>query len=350
METKQKNNRKLLLVLPFLVLPFLALGFYALGGGRNSTSAEQQNAKRGINIQLPDAKFTADDPLDKLSLYEVTKRDSTAIRNQFGDFVSDSVTIQNNSVLGTNADPNEQRINERLAQISREINPSQSYSPTTSVSRQPSVASGDVDRLEKLMLMMQDGKTEDPEMQQLSGMLDKIIAIQNPSLVQANNFNPVIDSVFKAIPAQIVNNQKAVEGASIKLKLLDTVILAGHIIPKNHELFGTCRITNQRLLIDITNIRLGTSIIPVALSVYSLDGMPGINAPEAELADAAGSGATDAMRSLGIYGIDQSITTQVAGAGIDAAKSLLSKKLRRVKVKLDAGRPVLIRNNKPDKH
>lgn len=351
METKQKNNRKLLLVLPFLVLPFLALGFYALGGGRDNTSAEQQNVKRGINIQLPDAKFTTADPLDKLSLYEVTKRDSTAIRNQFGDFVSDSATIQKNSVLGTNADPNEQRINERLAQISREIErPSQPYSPTSSVIRQPSVASGDVDRLEKLMLMMQEGKTEDPEMQQLSGMLDKIIAIQNPSLVQANNFNPVIDSVFKAIPAQIVNNQKAVERASIKLKLLDTVILAGHIIPKNHELFGTCRITNQRLLIDITNIRLGTSIIPVDLSVYSLDGMPGINAPEAELADAAGSGATDAMRSLGIYGIDQSITTQVAGAGIDAAKSLLSKKLRRVKVKLDAGRPVLIRNNKPDKH
>ncbi len=349
METKEKNYRKLLLVLPLLVLPFLALGFYALGGGRNS--AEQQNVKQGINTQLPDAKFTADDPQDKLSLYELIKKDSSAIRNQFGEFAPDTTVTQRFPTSGSSPDPNEQRINERLAQINREINrPAQNNPSTASLSRSSAVMSGDVDRLEKLMLMMQEGKAEDPEMQQLSGMLDKIIAIQNPALITEKNAKPLADSLFRAIPAQIANNQKAVQGASIKLRLLDTIILAGHMIPKGHELFGMCRITNQRLLMDITNIRLGTSIIPVDLSVYSLDGMQGINAPEAELADAAGSGATDAIRSIGMYGTDQSIATQVAGAGIDAAKSLLNQKIKRVKVKLEAGIPVLLRNNKPDKH
>ena len=353
METKEKNNRKLLLVLPMLVLPFLALGFYALGGGRDSASLQQQNVKQGINTELPDAKFTSDDPQDKLSLYELIKKDSAAIRNQFGEFASDTAITQRLPASGPNPDPNEERINERLAQINQEINrPAQSYPVPASSNRSASsaVVSGDVERLEKLMNMMQEGKSEDPEMQQLSGMLDKIIAIQNPALMQGKITNRPGDSLFRAIPAQIVNNQKAVQGASIKLRLLDTIILAGHMIPKGHELFGTCRITNQRLLVDITNIRLGTSIIPVDLSVYSLDGMPGINAPEAELAEAAGSGATDAIRSIGMYGIDQSIATQIAGAGIDAAKSLLSKKIKRVKVKLEAGRPVLLRNNKSDKH
>ncbi len=135
------------------------------------------------------------------------------------------------------------------------------------------------------------------------------------------------------------------QGASIKLRLQDTITLSGQLIPKGHEITGTCRITNQRLLLDIKNIRLGTSIIPVDLSVYSLDGMAGINAPEAELADAAGMGADDAVRSIGMYGVDQGIATQVAGAGIDAAKSLFSKKIRKIKVKLEAGTAVLLRNN-----
>lgn len=144
-----------------------------------------------------------------------------------------------------------------------------------------------------------------------------------------------------------MDNQKAIQGATIKLRLQDSLVINGQVIPKGHDIFGICRITNQRLLLDIKNIRLGTSIIPVDLSIYSLDGMPGVYAPEAELADAAGSGADDAVRSIGMSGMDQTIATQVAGAGIDAAKSLFSKKIKRIKVKLEAGHPVLLRNNKP---
>jgi Conjugative transposon, TraM len=47
-----------------------------------------------------------------------------------------------------------------------------------------------------------------------------------------------------------------------------------------------------------------------------------------------------------MIGFDQSLATQVAGAGLDAAKSLLNKKVRRIKVKLKAGYPILLRDNK----
>lgn len=338
----------MLLVLPLLVLPFLSLGFYALGGGKGSSSADQLTTKPGINTSLPDAAFKKEDPQSKLSLYELAGREQSGKP----DSLPASVTAQGFG-LASVPDLGEQRINEKLAQIGTEINrpvPVTSYTPQTSIPAKQTGMGNDVDRLEKLMRTMQEDKTEDPEMKQLSEMMDKIIAIQNPESVAVKTVKPAsanADSKFKAIPAQIVDKQRAVQGATIKLRLQDTVTLYGYLIPKGHEIFGTCRITNQRLLLDIKNIRLGTSIIPVDLSVYSLDGMPGLYAPEAELADAAGSGADDALRSIGMYGVDNSIATQVAGAGIDAAKSLFSKKIKKIKVKLESGQPVLLRNNKP---
>lgn len=348
MKTQEERTRKMLLVLPLLVLPFLSLGFYALGGGKGSTSADQLSAKPGINTSLPDAAFKKEDPQSKLSLYEMAGREQSGKT----DSLPASITAQDFGIISAQ-NPNEQRINEKLAQINSEINrpvPAADYGRYAQPANTGNLAGmgNDVDRLEKLMRTMQQDRTEDPEMKQLSEMMDKIIAIQNPESVAVKTIKPAgadADSKFRAIPAQIVDKQRAVQGATIRLRLQDTVTLYGYLIPKGHEIFGTCRITNQRLLLDIKNIRLGTSIIPVDLSVYSLDGMPGLYAPEAELADAAGMGADDAVRSIGMYGMDNSIATQVAGAGIDAAKSLFSRKIKKIKVKLESGQPVLLRNN-----
>jgi len=126
---------------------------------------------------------------------------------------------------------------------------------------------------------------------------------------------------------------------------LDTLRLKGQIIPKGQLIFGTAVISNQRILLDIRNIRLETSIVPVNLTVYSFDGMKGINAPSAILKETAAGGTDDLVRSIQLATMDQSIATQVASAGIDAAKSLVSKKTKQIKVKLKAGQQVLLRNN-----
>lgn len=61
--------------------------------------------------------------------------------------------------------------------------------------------------------------------------------------------------------------------------------------------------------------------------------------------NAISGGADDAVRSLQLLTMDQSIGMQAAGAGIDAAKGLFSKKVKRVKMKVKAGFPVLLRDN-----
>lgn len=348
METKRKNKRKVLLFLPILVLPFLALAFYTMGGGMGNTGTGPQAVQKGINTDLPDATFKKEEPLDKMGFYQQTDRDSANKDENGIKNVADRLGFN-----GQEVDPQTQQINQKLEALNREINrPAETanYRSTASAARpQPSTMKSDVDRLEALMKNMQEGKTEDPEMEQLTGMLDKIMAIQNPGLMQEKlkQQQPASsDSLFRAIPAALMDNQKAVQGAIIKLRLQDSIRLNGQFIPKGHILFGTCRITNQRLLLDIKNIRLGTSIIPVDLSVYSLDGMPGIDAPEAQLTDALNGGADDAIRNVQFMGLDQSIGAQVAGAGIEAAKGLFSKKINSIKVKLKAGQSILLRNNK----
>ena len=89
--------------------------------------------------------------------------------------------------------------------------------------------------------------------------------------------------------------------------------------------------------------------MPVDLSVYDMDAMAGIRAPDAITEDAMRSGTDNAIQSMQLMSMDQSLATQAAGAGVEAAKTLFGKKVKHIKVTLKDGYPVLLRNNQPDK-
>lgn len=348
METRFKDKRRVLLVLPLLILPFLALAFYAMGGGRSDPSTMQGQIQKGINTNLPDAAFTAAKPQDKLAYYQQADRDSANHDGNEIKTVADRLGFSS-----PEQDPQTELIGQRLEALNREINRPeeaevQGQSSLNRKSGQTTKIKDDVDRLEALMRNMQQSPAEDPEITQLNGMLEKILDIQHPQRLK-EQYNKGIpesnDNLFKAIPAIIEENQKVTQGSVIKLRLLDSVILNGEIIPKGHLIYGSCDITNQRLILDIKNIRIGHSIVPVDLSVFDMDGMKGINVPEAYMKNAVNKGADDILRSIQLPGFDPSVAGQVAGAGIDAAKGLFSKKTKRVKARLKAGKPVLLRNN-----
>lgn len=338
METKRsKDKRRLLLLIPVLVIPFLILGFYKLDGGK-AADTPAYGAGGGINTSLPDASFKAGEPLSKIGYYALADQDS--VSNGAGPF---------EQVKRGQEQAQTQAIQDRLAELDKEISrPAEPVSAVKGNKAAPAASmKGEVDRLEVLMQTMQQNKSEDPEMSQLNSLMQNILDIQHPERVASRIAKQplLVDSQFRATPAVIAEGGRVVQGATVKLILQDSMRISGVLIPKGHSVFGACRIINQRLLLDIRQLRLGTSIIPVDLSVYSLDGMAGIAAPEAVLAEAVSSGADNAVRDIGMLGIDQSIGVQVAGAGIDAAKNLLSKRLRRIKVKLQAGSTVLLRNN-----
>lgn len=353
MTTQEERKRKLLLFLPLLLLPFLALGFYALGGGRNDNSLQAATASKGINTDLPGANLKNDKSQDKLSLMDKAQRDSASARSKTaaGAFAAlgwDTARFSQKRNPAKTAEDNEVQIKDRLAQINKQINQPIPITKAPVNDYTASSKSADLERLEKLLKQKQQSSEPDPQMQQLNTMLDKIMQIQNPTLAKdkpKSDQASVPDSAFRAIPAVIDGNQKVPPGGMVRLRLKDTITIGGITFPKGQSLSGLCAITNQRLLLDIKNIRLGTTIIPVNLTVFSLDGLVGINAPEAELAGAAGEGANGALENMQFLSMDQSLSTQAATAGISAAKGLLSKKVKKIRVRLKDQETVLLRNN-----
>jgi conjugative transposon TraM protein len=149
-----------------------------------------------------------------------------------------------------------------------------------------------------------------------------------------------------AVEAVIHETQTIVNGATVKFRLMNDIFISGIKIPKDNFLFGVASLKGERLTIKINSIRYKNSLFPVDLSVYDMDGLIGIYIPGAINRDVAKASADRSMQTLGVTSLDDSWGAQAAGAGIEAAKSLLSKKVKMVKVVVKAGYQVLLRDEK----
>jgi conjugative transposon TraM protein len=297
-------------------------------------------------------------------------------------------------------DPNEAKVYEKLGQLNKALQqPSQSQAyqayPNNYQQQQASMNTADVDRLEKMMQSMQSHDSgDDPETKQLNGMLERILDIQHPERVkekikqsedqrkgqvyavntagksdrislldnsdekvkqaEENNttgFYGLSDTTSdsdeqNAIEAVVHEDQTLVNGSIVKLRLLDDINVKGTIIPKDNFIYGTVALEGERLSVKIKSIRYKKSLYPVQLSVFDIDGVDGIYIPGAIARDVAKSSADRSIQTFGLNSFDQSLGAQAAGAGIEAAKSFLSKKIKLIKVMVKAGYKILLRDDK----
>ncbi|GAA4909970.1 conjugative transposon protein TraM [Mucilaginibacter defluvii] len=354
---KTKNNpqelrkRKFLLIMPLIVFPFLALLFWVFGGGKGEQS--KAAAQGGLSMKLPGSMLTADTANDKLGFYEKARADSNKQEqlrrtdpffkrslDSAGVFSANPQTTLA-ATSGSDDDPNTKaaQITQKLAALQTEINkPPVKAAPirTEQVVTQPYPVPAST-------------LAEDPEMKQLNGMLEKLLELQNPNRgkpATETGTPPVATERFMAIPAVIDGNQKIVQGTVIRMRLLDSVRLNGEFFPKGHLIYGSGDLTNQRVKIHIKLIHMGLQIIPVDLTVFDrTDGLEGISVPEAVTGDALRNGAVNGVQSMDIMSFDPSMSAQLATAGINTAKGLFSKKVKRVKGKLKNGHTLLLRDN-----
>ncbi len=403
------KERKFLMIVPLLILPFLTMGFWALGGGKQVNGQFDTSTTKGLNTSLPQAQFKDEKAENKMGIYQDAKRDSAGSENSGvnQNFVRsmgfDAAKAKPLDSMGKGntinpgepqnmADANELKIQAKLSQINRQI--SQPEAPQYSGGGTQVQQSGpDVKRLEMMMKTM-NGGGNDPEMRQLSQMLQQINDIQNPgnensrirsqSLKNRQRAYPVMaakeddeddngvqndqPSVSYAsydgggkgkkrhtantgqapgntIQAVVHEDQTLVSGAVVKLRLVDGIYVNGRMIPKGSFVYGTCGLNNERLIIKIASIRYLNNILPVALSVYDLDGMEGLYVPGSIGRDAAKNGVGDAVQSVQLMSMDQSVGTQAAGVGIEAAKGLFGHKVKQIKVKIKAGYEVLLKDS-----
>lgn len=421
------KQRRFYMVLPVLVLPFITMIFWALGGGQG-TPVKAEALKSGLNLNLPGAHFEKEDELwDKFSLYEQAKRDSLKYeeaRRNDPYYVVSTLTARNssdtipskssklNTSLGEKDKYNqiskqEDVINSKLEQLTRQIaQPESPVSKSTETAKAPlpktdqsPQSSNDVARLEAMMQMMAAPEGGDPEMQQIEGVLEKILDIQHPEraankiqeqsrqnkqqvfpvepvkeednitivernvshdsasaatqieevLSIRNDFygldEPATENPMEnAIEAVIHDTQTIVAGSTVKMRLLSDVYINGQLIGKDQFVYGTCSVAGERLTIAITSIRDEHSLFPVSLKVFDLDGIEGIYIPGAITRDAAKQATSQSIQDMQLYSMDNSLGMQAATAGIEAAKGLFSKKAKLIKITVKAGYQILLKD------
>ncbi len=323
--------------------------------------------------------------------------------NNYNDRYLNRSTYNNS----TYSDPNEAKVYNKLAELNKALDNAATQDTKTEDkinNRQPANATNingkDVNRLEQMMQTMNQKDSADPEMQQLNSMMDKIIDMQHPERLQEkirqtsevrkgqvfavsvsnqstsvsflnNGRNPKLndDTGHKfnqqnkfysledalaltdnqnAIEAVVHETQTIVNGSTVKLRLGNDVYINGILIPKDNFVFGTASLSGERLDININSIRYKNSLFPVNLLAFDLDGMAGIYIPGAITGDVARQSADRAVQDIGFNSLTPSVGIQAASAGIEAAKTLFSKKVKLIKVTVKAGYKVLLRNEKQD--
>lgn len=440
MEKKQSQKflrqRKFLLVMPVLIVPFLIMFFWALGGGNGQPKdTKVSQLSKGINTRVPDAHFNKEKGVDKFSFYEQADKDSlkfkealkndpyrsqenaqsesnnqssskfpfhsSANQSQFESNLRKSLGSSGN-YLKSDEDPNEQKVNAKLAQLYAELNKKESFEknkPLTGangISNYGELKSNpDLNRLEKVLQgYSKEDRTEDPQIKQLDSLLNKVIDIQHPERLAEKNKDsarntkkpifevrnhqssksnvafekPNPDSLSEnpdygqssfygfdpsriskldssnAIRAIIHETQVLISGATIKLRLLDDIFINGHRIPKDHFVFGKASLNADRLNIAINSIEYNNSVFPVNLKVYDFDGIEGIPIHDAISRKVAKQSADNAIETMQLASLDPSIGAQAATAGINAAKSLIGKNIKIEKVTVPVGHRVLLEN------
>ena len=254
----------------------------------------------------------------------------------------------------------------------------------------------DVDRLQNMMESISKGSEEDPELKRMESVLDKLIDVQHPerlseqlnekSIKNKDKVYPVYKTESDATISLLNNNasdtngkkdrsdvksasgffgieeketapidQTGIEavmqetstlttGSTVKLRLLNDIVINGEFVPKDVFVYGTASLSDERLRVDIMTIRYNNSILPVKLSVYDLDGMEGIYIPGSISRDVAKQTAQNAVQGMDVLNLDPSLKAQATAAGIGAAKSLITRKAKLVKVMVKANYRVLLRD------
>eukprot|EP01035_Chromulina_nebulosa_P007899 gene7899-10683_t len=219
------KKRKALLIFPLVTLPFLAMAFWALGGGKGNGADKKAEVKDGLSMELPDAVFKRQKDIDKMGYYEQAQKDSARLKGEskndpYFDMVPDGhMDITDTSFTGFepsddpsspytvsarkkyqapgyqvkqsvgNAamDANERRLVRRISELEAAVKePEGPSSLHDGGLENPLPGEGygsEAARLQEMMDAMQagGGEARDPQMDQMDGMLDKILDIQDPA-------------------------------------------------------------------------------------------------------------------------------------------------------------------------
>jgi conjugative transposon TraM protein len=421
-EDKRKKKQKLLIVFPLFVILIagLLIGLVNITKKKAPEPDPKATTKSAFNTNLPAPDLPTKEK-NKLEVYMEAAKDSAQKKAEWERdpnnkrFYDPGPTTAGEKQPATkpvaagstsrvklpvteSTDPNEKKVNDRLAKLYAALNQSTSkekqektaFPDPATGHQQVDQANGEIARLEKLLQAARTPDTvADPNLTRVEKVLDKVLDIQHPERVKdrtktaATWMKPTvydvtttlkdttqteteykeglqsgpnafygleqdqdIDTATNATTIQAVvhETQTLQNGSTIKLRLLQDIFIGGHRIPACSFIYGQCTVSSERLNVQLTSAVCNDQIYPIALKVYDTDGLEGIYVPGAITRDVTKEGISQGISGMGITSLDPSLGAQAAAAGIETAKSLLSKKVKAVVVTVKAGHRILLGN------
>ncbi|WP_127127974.1 conjugative transposon protein TraM [Pseudoflavitalea rhizosphaerae] len=380
METKKTKKQKLIALALLCVVPAIIISvlIYQLMPGKEDV---QKNEENKFNKSLPSPKIE-DEPRSKLEAYLRAQDDSIKkakdnLQEQIPRFFNPGPPDQ---VYADQYDPGERpmptsarmknqekKMNEQLARLDKVLQPM----PETfdqfeneNLKEKPSV---DVTQLEQLMATLQQNAEEDPELKRAERIVKMITELKSPPVpkpdstttekqnistiphTQSNGFYGLRPSALtpstqnKVIKATTLQDQILNEGSTITLMLEQDIYLDNQRIPAGTLLDGQCSFANERIQVNIDKLVYNNVFFPLRLKVYDLRGNEGIYVPGLVTPEGAKATANEALQSLNIASLDQSMSTQAINTAIQGIKSAIARKTTKLNATVKANSKVLLR-------
>lgn len=170
---------------------------------------------------------------------------------------------------------------------------------------------------------------------------------ENRNTVFYTAVGTVTETDRNTIVACVHGTQTVTDGQSVRLRLLEEMLVGKRMVPRNTVLVGTARIEGERLGISLSSIEHGGMVIPVELSVYDRDGQSGIFIPNSQEVAALKEIGANAGSSLGggisiSTGTGAQLVSDLGKGVIQGVSQYITKKMRTAKVHLKAGYKVLL--------
>ncbi len=376
------KENKALLLLPWGLLPFVVLIFYILGGGHPQDQeqvAKAQAAGQGVNYELPRADRTIEIP-DKMEAYQ-QKGNRVVTPDYQVDVNSDSLASRISAEasaeaavetdLGTADQLHNATPEQLLAHIKRQEKQARQELEGNNLNT-PGNQKNPVAKLVMKSKPEQPATLQKTGIEELDQVFEENIALsrKNDSLTfylgrvnqklqelevkKSASFNleknrspgfegkASASSLFKA---EVYETTTVLDGNRVKLRLLEDGLVNGEIIPKSTFIYGICQIKNERLHIQVTQIPVQDSFLPVVLSIHDLDGMEGLYVPD-NAARKVAKEVGGSTNTSSLFGVTADPLTYAGVRAADRTAQTLFKMTRLKKVTIRENTLVYLINQK----
>lgn len=364
MKTYLKKNKGLFL-LPLGFIPFAILIFYVLGGGKGNKQEHELKVQSndGANYLLPEAENSIG-ILDKMEAYQEGTENDLATTQAWN---ADSVEAEQAMVDSTRADlsvpaqqyqnlpgnllahikQKEQEVRKELAGSEQKENKKpvlqKQHSGYVKVSaeklqseKEKVINTTGIEELDKVfdenLKLNRQNDSLKFYLEQNQKRLTEIEKIQNASFsldkkaMAGFNKNEEKSDLIKA---EIYETTTVFDGNRVKLRLLEDTRINEKEVPKNSFIYGICKVKNERLQIEISQIPAGEGFLPVKLAIHDLDGIPGLYIPD-NVARKVTREVGSSTNTSSLFGMTDNPLTY---AGIRAADRTAQTLLKRVRLK-----------------